>query len=79
MGIQHGEIAIGSDIADRVDIRHGRVPEGELVDRDLGGGCEPGGGQPLRVAHAARGVDVEVDGHVLGAVVEADDRLVTGG
>ena len=77
MGVQHGEMAVGSDIADGVDVGHGGVPEGELVDGDLGGGCEPGTWQPFRVAHAAGSIDVEIDGHVLAAVVEADDSLAT--
>ena len=78
MSVEHGEMAVGSDVADGVDVGDGGVSEGEFVDGDLGGGREPGGGQPLRVTDAAGGVDVEVDGHVLAAVVEADDRLVAG-
>ena len=68
-------MAVGSDVADGVDVGDGGVSEGEFIDGDLGGRCEPGGRYPLRVTHAAGSVDVEVDGHVLAAVVEADDGL----
>ena len=79
MGIQHGEMGIGRDVAYGVDVRHRGMAEGELVDGDLRRGREPGAGDPLGAALAARGVDVQVDGGVLGAVVEADGRLAAVG